>query len=410
MEAHTIWILNHYAQEPGGPGGTRHYSLAKHLKEHEWDAWIIAASVELNTNRQRLFPTEKQRLQYFDGVPFLWLKTPPYRGNGLDRVRNMFAYTVRCLLPGTTELLPRPAIVIGSSVHPLAAIAGCFLARRFDCAFVFEVRDLWPQTLIDLGRITAHGIFARLLRAVETWLYRRADLIIVLLPYADKYIQPLGISSDKILYLPNGCDLTDFPVYPAQPSPVFNLMYFGAHGTANGLDNVIDAMQIIARKAPGKQIRLRLIGDGPLKRNLLERVMSSGTSNIVFEDPVGKSEIPQLAASADAFVFNLVDAPVFRFGISSNKLFDFMAASRPIIFCCAAGNNPIRDSQSGITVRPGDPDALADAILCLAEMSPEARARMGHNARVYVETNHAYESLAGRLAACLTRLTKQPSE
>src|SRR5512138_659793 len=145
-----VWILNHYAQEPGGPGGTRHYSLAKYLPRYGWQAQIIAASVELNTGRQRLGPREIFRLEKFGEASFLWLKTPTYKGNSARRLLNIFFYTVQTLLPYTKKL-PSPHVVIGSSVHPFAAWAGAMLAKRHGTPFIFEVRDLWPQSLVDIG-------------------------------------------------------------------------------------------------------------------------------------------------------------------------------------------------------------------------------------------------------------------
>ena len=103
-----VWILNHYAQEPGGPGGTRHFHLAEHLTAHGWQASLIAASVELNTGRQRLATGERLRHERVGGIPFLWVRTPTYRGNGAGRMRNMLSYCWRVLLPWTTRKLPRP--------------------------------------------------------------------------------------------------------------------------------------------------------------------------------------------------------------------------------------------------------------------------------------------------------------
>lgn len=146
-----IWILNHYATYPGGVGSSRHYYLAKCLKSLGWSATIIAASVEHQTGIQRLKFGEGQRIDEINGVPFLWLRTPVYKGNGAGRLKNILAYTWSVLQPNATKELPRPDVIVGSSVHPFAAVAGALLARRLSVPFIFEVRDLWPQTLIDLG-------------------------------------------------------------------------------------------------------------------------------------------------------------------------------------------------------------------------------------------------------------------
>lgn len=394
-----VWMLNHYAQEPGSAGGTRHFSLARHLLAHDWQTTVLAASVELNTGRQRLTASETLRLEIYADVPFLWVKTPSYKGNGGGRMLNMVAYAFRVLLPETTRALPRPDVVVGSSVHPFAALSGAWLAERYGVPFVFEVRDLWPQTLVDLGRLKDKALITRVLRWLELWLYRRADKIVVLLPNAVDYIAPLGIAADKVVWIPNGVELEGY-TKPKPPTlrDVFTLMYFGAHGQANGLDCVLEAMAELNKRPGMEHVHLRLIGDGPLKPSLIAQATTLNLKNVHFESPVPKVQIPRLASEADAFVFNLIDAPVFNFGISSNKLFDFLAGGRPIIFCCKAANNPVEDAKAGITVMPGNPFALADSIQAMAEMSPTTRAELGAAGRGYVERHHSYSALAAKFA------------
>ncbi|MCG3202983.1 MAG: hypothetical protein NFCOHLIN_02870 [Gammaproteobacteria bacterium] len=403
----TVWILNHYAQEPGGPGGTRHFALARHLRACGWNACIIAGSVELNTGRQRLARAEHRRLESYDGVQFLWLKVPVYAGNGPGRMANMLVYALRALMPWNLRKLPRPRVIIGSSVHPFAAWAGARLARRHGVPFVFEVRDLWPQTLIDLGRLRDRSLAAQALRLLERHLYRCADRILILMPGATGYIEPLGISPNRIVWLPNGVDIAEFPYHPpsGRRDGVFTMMYFGAHGTANGLENLIRAMAILRERRASPAPVLRLIGDGPMKASLQRLAADMHLDNVRFEDAVPKADIPAMAAQADAFVFNLVASPVFRYGISSNKLFDFMAAGRPVIFSCESVNNPVAEADAGITVPPDRPEHLADAIATIARLTPAERETMGMNARRYVERNHDYRSLAVRLARVLNDIS-----
>jgi glycosyltransferase involved in cell wall biosynthesis len=401
----TVWILNHYAQEPGGPGGTRHYSLAKNMLRHGWQGAIIAASVELNTGRQRLAKSDCSKLCQHDGVDFLWIRTPTHQGNDNGRISNMLSYTLRALMPRTTCLLPSPDVIIGSSVHPFAAWAGAILAKRFRVPFVFEVRDLWPQTLVDMGRLKPGSFQTKALRALEKWLYRKADRVIVLLPRAVDYISALGIDVGKIEWIPNGVELDGYrrPT-PAPIQKKFTLMYFGAHGIANGLDCLVKAMALVRKKAGGDRICLRLVGDGPQKKWLVNFANEQRLDNVQFEEPVPKHLIPALAQEADCFVFNLIDAPVFKYGISSNKLFDFMAAARPIIFCCRSSNNPVMEAAAGPTVPPGNEQALAEAILHLAQTPADELARMGMSARDYVERLHSYSSLSERFAKMLNNL------
>lgn len=404
-----VWILNHYAQEPGGAGGTRHYSLAKHLLAHNWKASVIAASVELNTGYQRLTDNERQRIISFDGVTFLWVRTPQYEGNSCGRMKNMLVYAFRVLIPSVTENLERPDVIVGSSVHPFAAWSGAILARRFKVPFVFEVRDLWPQTLVDMGRLRADGLVTKALRTLEKWLYQRANRIVVLLPKAADYIVPLGMPAEKIVWIPNGVELAGY-LEPLQPlvRDAFTLMYFGAHGQANGLDCLLKAMAEI-KKMPGMtHVRLRMIGDGPLKPYLLDLARDLGLDNVEFGAPVPKKKIPALAAESDAFVITVLDLPqLYRYGISMNKLFDYFAAGRPIIMASSAANNPVEEAGAGITLRPGDPVALAKAIASLVVLPTDQRAAMGRAGRRYVEKNHDFRILAKKLAVTLNEVVTE---
>ncbi len=404
-----VWLLNHYAQEPGGAGGTRHFHLAKHLKAFGWQATVIAASVDHGTGRQRLAEGEAARFETIKGVPFLWVSTPTYAGNGVDRVKNMLAYSSRVLLAGTTSSLPKPHVVVGSSVHLFAAVSGALLARRHRVPFVFEVRDLWPQTLVDLGRLKDTGLITRLLRWLELWLYRRAEKIVVLLPNAVDYIVPLGIAADKVVWIPNGVELNGH----GKPSPPdirkqFTLMYFGAHGQANGLDCVLGAMVELSKRPNLQHVRLRLIGDGPLKSELMTQASQLNLTTVFFEDPVPKTRIRQLASEADAFVVCVKDLPrLYKYGISMNKIFDYLAASRPIIMASGAANDPVQDAGAGFTVKPESSFEMAEAIEKLVKLSPDQRTAMGKAGRAYAEKNHSFSALALKFAEVLEQLGKE---
>lgn len=413
MTSKHLWMLNHYAQTPDTGSSTRHFNLAKALPGADWRASVIASGTLHNSDRRLVDDGATHCLSVHDGVPFLWLRTSRYRGNGADRMKNMLDFTRRALDPATTAHLERPDAIIGSSVHPFAAWAGLRLARRHNVPFLFEVRDLWPQTLIDLGRLSERDPRTFFLRRLERHLYHSAACTIVLLPQAHEYIVPLGVPRERVVWIPNGVNLEQFKTYPypmEREDAPFTFMYMGAHGTANGLDNILQAMALARdRYAPAPApLRLRLIGDGPLRASLIKKSEDLGLVSLVsFEAAVPKAEIVARAGEADAFVFNLVDAPVFRYGISSNKLFDYLAAARPVVFACQSPNNPVAESDAGITVPPGRPDLLADAMLKLAHTPREQLAAMGAAGRTHVSTTYDYTVLAGRLASTLDLILAQ---
>jgi glycosyltransferase involved in cell wall biosynthesis len=398
-----VWILNHYAQVPSGAGGIRHYGLASNLPQYGWSASIIAASVEHVTGRQRLTGALFRKLETITGISWLWIRTPRYQGNGIGRILNMLVFSFLAIIPGVTKGLPKPDIIIGSSVHPFAALAGVILATRYKVPFIFEVRDLWPATLIDMNKISATGFSAKLLLRLEKWLAHKAALVIVSMPKAVEYYQDLGVSEDNILALPNGADVSvEAPSAPNEDN-CFTLMYCGAMGAANSLDTLIDALALVERNWQGnRKFECRLIGGGPLCISLKARASELGLKSISFEPPVPKKKISKLLLEADAFVITLKNMPrLYRFGISMNKIFDYLSMGRPVIMAADVPENPVELSRAGIVVEPESPEALSKAILNLSESSASERNEMGQNGWRYVLEHYNYSRLAEKLALAL---------
>jgi len=394
-----LWLVNHYAILPQQAGGTRHYTLARELVERGHQVTIVASSFD-HTTRQEMHLRDgaPSRLEVVDGVRFLWLRTPPYSGNSARRLWNTMVFARKVLGLRAADLGGPPDVVLGSSPHLFAAWAAERLARRHRVPFVLEVRDLWPQSLVDLGSFSEGHPFIRWLEYIERSLYRRARRIVTLLPGAGEHIVQKGGRPDHITWIPNGIDADSLP--PPKPPPqkdVFELMYAGTHGLANGLQVILEA----AEKLRNYPVRFRLVGDGPDKPRLIEVAEKMNLTNTLFEPPVPKRQIPDLLREADAFLMVLRDSPVFRWGVSPNKLFDYMAAARPVIFSVNTPLNPIESASAGITVPAETADALAEAILRLLSMSPEARWEMGLRGREYVENNHNSRLLASRLELVL---------
>jgi len=402
------WILNHYAIEPNMSGGTRHFNLAKYLKQYGWDVILIASSTMHNNNIQKLNTTEKRRIEIYEGVSFLWLKTSAYVGNGIGRIKNMLEYSWAVLQNKNISILNKPDIIIGSSVHPFAVLSAYILAKRYKVPFIFEVRDLWPQTLIDMKRIKKNGLFAKGMRQMESFLYKKANCIVTLLPYAYKYIENMGIERDKIVYIPNGANIEDFNcIHNSHPSDTFTLMYMGAMGEANNLQTILYAANILQTKSISHKINFRLIGDGPFKQSLINLAAKLKLSEhyVSFENSIPKIEVPGKLEEADACIIVVKNLPdLYRYGISMNKIFDYMAAGKPIIIAHYSRNNPIYEAQCGITSLSENPEDLANSILELLSLSKGELHNMELNGRKYVEQNHNYKILAERLANIMNNL------
>ncbi len=410
--ARRVWIVNHHAALPDQASGTRHFSLARELVRRGHSVTIFAASVGHHHRGadRRLGPRDLFRTEQADGVEFVWLRTTPYRGNDWRRQLNMLSFLVVFLVVQARRR--RPDFVVGSTVHPFAALGAWLAARLRGGRFAFEVRDLWPQTLVDLGAMRVGSPGERLLRALEAFLVRRASAVITLLPGMGDYLAGRGLPTDHVVYIPNGADLAAFATpqaFDLRPATAeralgeiarlraegrFVLGYLGAFGRVNRVDLLVEAAAHAETTAPGR-IGVVLVGDGP-ELPAVDRA-ARGVTSVAVVAPIPKQAVPLVLRALDATVVHTTYTPVYRYGISFNKLFEYMAAERPVVFACESAYDPVAATGAGISIPPDDPDRLAEAFLEMAALSPEARAAMGDAGREYVAREHNFERLGALL-------------
>ena len=393
-----IWIFNHHALTPDMSGGTRHYDFAKELVKRGHSVTIVASSFHYSKYKEmKEYHEGKEYLQEsIDGINFIWIKTPPYLGNGLDRVKNMLSYSYKVLNIIPKLRLEKPDIIIGSSVHLFAVYTAYKLSQKYDTPFIMEVRDIWPQTLIDMGISKWHPFIIGL-GWLEKFLYKKADKIISNLPYAYEHIEKF-VPKDKFVWISNGVDLDNITYTPKHKTEKFTISYTGAIGVANNLTLLVEAAEKLQEE---KGIFFRIVGDGAEKEKLKKLVNEKQLQNISIEDPVAKNEVSNILKSSDILYFNLKDSPVFNFGISSNKLFDYMASGRVIIFSTKAKNNPIKDADAGYTIEPDNLEQLEQTILDIYHLQQEERNTIGEKIRSYAEENYSINVLTDKLEKLL---------
>lgn len=389
-----VLVLNHFAVPRDQAGGTRHVELFGRLTG--WDYLIVASDFNQVTGR----PVAAE-----SGLAVVHV--PAYSANGGKRVLGWALYAWRALRVGLRQ---RPVdVVYGSSPHLLSPLAAWAIAAVRRVPFVLEVRDLWPQVLLDMGTLKASSPVYRVLAALERFLYARADAIVSMATGTTDALRARGIADDRIVYIPNGADPADFT--PSAPRDAlrakygftrFTAIYTGAHGPANGLDLLLDAAADLQRR--GAAVDVVLVGGGVDKTRLQERATADGIGSVRFFDPVPKSEIPDLLAAADVGLHVLADVELFRTAVSPNKLFDYQAAGLPVLTNCGGViQTLVEESGCGLGVTP---TGLADGLAALRAKTDDERTALGAAGRVWIEANQSRTAMAGRLGALLDRVRR----
>jgi len=397
-----IWIFNHHALTPDMGGGTRHYDFARELVKYGYKVVIFASSFHYSQYKElRVYRDSSYLEEEISGVEFIWIKTRPYKGNGLGRVLNMLEY-MRKVQTIALGLNRRPDSIIGSSVHLFAVYAAYKVAKKMKCPFVMEVRDIWPQTLIDMGISKWHP-FILLLGYLEVFLYKKSRKIITLLPNAHLHIEKFGIKEENIIWISNGVDISRFEgIEKSTKAKQFMITYAGSIGKVNALDTLMEAAKNMKDLYPN--ILFQLIGDGALKDALINYKNKHGLNNVKFLEPMNKNDLVQVLKDSDILYLGLKDSPLYRFGMSMNKFFDYLAAEVPIIFASNIKNNPLSKCGGGFCIEAENSTVLEEYIVKLYKMDVEETKKLVKDNLSYVENNYSMKMLTIKLKKLLDEL------
>ncbi|WP_017302671.1 glycosyltransferase family 4 protein [Spirulina subsalsa] len=400
-----VWIINQFANTPDVPGHIRQYELGQFLSSQDYEVEIFASDYNLTQRKYRkLNFAQFYFSENYHKLQWNWLYATPYKINNWQRYVNMLSFCITLFIVGLTKR--KPDIIIGSSPQLLATFTAWLLAKIHGAYFYFEVRDLWPQVLIELGGKSPTSLLVRGLAWIEQLLYKKSDRVIVLASGTVDYVKKRGATT--VHWLPNGPNLTEFQnnITPEEAKQQYNipsdstcLMYTGAHGTANALETIVEACRILDDEYSGK-ILVILLGDGPEKQELIEQ--AKGIQCLEFRNPLPKQEIPQFLQAADGFIITLKNISLFQYGVSPNKLYDYYASEKPVIVAVGgAVNQEVKSHQLGWAVPPENPQDLAKAILSFYKTCPEDRQAMGERAKHLVESTYSRTTICQKLAAII---------
>ncbi|MBE0494660.1 MAG: glycosyltransferase family 4 protein [Thiomicrospira sp.] len=400
----TFWLINQYASTPETGMGGRHFYLAKELAKQGHTVYLIAASY---THLLRKPPALKDEYKIEDvaGFKFVWVKVPEY-GDAHDkkRVLNWFKFAWK-LSKLPKVIVDKPDAILFSSPSLIPFLGAQRLARKFNAKLAFEVRDIWPLTLVELGGYSPKHPFIRLMQWMEDKAYRDSDVVLSNLPNAVEHMVQRGMDKAKFSWIPNGFDLDEVSqtqpiaesVINSLPKDKFIVGYAGTLGVANALDTLIEAAEILKDQT---DIAFVLVGGGKEKPCLVEKAQS--LNNVIFIEPIKKAQIQTMLKQFDVCFIGWRNESIYRFGIAPNKLPEYMMSAKPIVHSYSGSFDFVVKADAGISVPPENPQAVAEAVLKLKAMSTQERTELGQNGRNYAIQNHDYAKLAEKLAKVLS--------
>lgn len=405
-----ILLINHYAGSPELGMEFRPYYMARQWVKSGHHVLIVGATY---SHLRRKQPSEGG--QNIDGVDYYWVKTNKYHGNGLGRIYSMFLFVFKLMfLMFRIYSQFRPEIVIASSTYPMDIYPARKIAKKYGAKLIYEVHDLWPLSPMELGGYSKYHPFIRIIQWAEDYAYKHVDAVVSMLPKAFEHMIAHGLLRSKFHYIPNGVVVEDwqFPgelekehgevLKQMRTKNKFIVGFAGAHGIANSLQTVINAVA----ELNDRNVVLMLVGTGQEKENLIKYVKNQNIVNVHFLPPVNKEMIPSLLKEMDVLYIGLQKQSLFRFGISPNKMFDYMMAKKPIIQAIEAGNNLVEEAGCGINVEPDNVMEIKNAIRQLQDMSAEERSLLGENGYKFVMLNHTYNVLADKFLNIMNNLIK----
>jgi len=394
-----IWIFNHYATNMFFDNGGRHYNFSKFLIKEEYKVSIFCASTIHNSTSNIDTLGQIYLEDRVNDIPFVFVNTPDYKGNGNKRIKNMIVFYRNLFIVAKeyAKKYGKPDIILASSVHPLTLVAGIRIAKKLRVPCICELRDLWPETIVAYEFLENNSLIAKILYLGEKWIYKKADKLIFTMEGGKDYIIEKGwdkehggpIDLKKVFHINNGVDLEIFENnkknYVLEDEDLnnnqtFKVIYTGSIRFVNNVKSIIDAAQVIKKRGINN-IEFLIFGDGNNREFLEKYCIEHNINNVKFKGLVDKNRIPYILSKSNLNIIHFKQNKIKKYGASLNKLFEYFASGKPILSDCEFGYDLVKRYNSGIVFDNATSEQLAEAIISFYRMPEDEYNNYCQNAR-----------------------------
>jgi len=394
----SIWIFNDYAGSKYHGMEFRNYYVARELVKLGHKVTIVSASY-MHLFKQLPKTDGEYTFEDIDGIEYIWIDVPHYSvSTDKKRVWKWFVF-VKKLYTLPIKKMTRPDYVIASPMAPFLIKPAHHFAKKFKAKLIYEIKDIWPLSLMELGGYSKNHPLIFLMQKFANYGYKNADRTLSVLSNAYAYMKNFGLSEEKFRYIPNGISLEEMKsIKPLNqqtkellPKDKFIVGYTGTIGIANAMDSFIGTAQHLSAYP---SIHLVVVGSGKDREELEEKAIKMGLTNITFIDPIAKEEVQNMLQEFDVCFIGWHHKKVYDYGISANKIFDYMYSGKPILHAFSGGGDLVKMANCGISVEAQNQQAIAEAIIAFYKMPKEQRVALGKNGKAYVLKHHTYENIA----------------
>ncbi len=410
-----VWIMNHYASNTFFEQGGRHYWFARELKKQGYEPVVFCCNTKHGA-AENYFDRENLWHEHSttDGIPYVFIRSTPYQGNGKQRIKNMllFARNLCATAKQYAKNYGKPDVILASSVHPFTVWAGERIATKFGVPCICEIRDLWPESIVAYNLAKKNSPAVKTMYRLEKYLYAKADAIIFTMEGGRDYVVEQGwdkahggpVDLHKVHHINNGVDLELFEANKVHHtindtdvnnSNTFKVIYTGSVRLTNHVECIIEAANAVWNKN-FQNIIFLIYGQGDQLEQLRTNVKQRGINNIYFKGAINKNCVPFLLSKADVCITDLCSSELFRFGISPNKLYDYIASGKRVISGLKCNYDIVEEFGLGCTLDKTDADTIANSVINMYQMPMSEKEKYEANAMA-IRNKFDYKHLTTQL-------------
>lgn len=397
-----VWLVSHYAMPPHLELRVKTLRFAQILQSRGYEVLLITASTIHDTDINLIKSKEKFIEREYGGLKYVHLKCAQYKGSGLKRIKNLFQFQKQF-----NRVMPKfekPDVIV-ADCNCINYKGILKFAQKHKIPFVSEIRDLWPLSIVEYKGISENNPLIRYLYKHERRMYMHSSAVIFSMEGGKDYIKEKKwdkfINLDKVFYINNGLDVAVQEKQKQENSlqdedladDKFKVVYTGSIRTVNSVDQLVRTAELLQDK---QDIKFLIYGDGDKRKELEEYCENNNFTNVKFKGKVDKKFIPYICANASVNVISVKQTRISKYGVSWNKLFDYMAAGKPVLSTAKVNYDLIEKYKCGISLEEQSPQAISNAILQLYGMAKVKYEELCQNAKNAAK-DFDFEILTNRL-------------